>query len=394
MSNINAYDYPIVTLKQLQPHLGDPYPVWFLSPRGEVAATNLLSMWLWSASELSDLLGVNAFNVFTRNLKRIPKDKNCEFFAKKSAVVKRLCEVFGTKSYLAFISAMKSDPYLREIFDWELELSKEEWEFDREWKYPLRLQYSDAYTPAVLMEFRVTVSRLEGDLGYLAIYEPDPGSKITQSLVEHEYRRLITHSREQPYIQYLNFTELLVEMGIRSRAVQEDADLEEAMSFDVAFQEKFREAMLAMTRTPEYHEALACFHATYAYRKSFPWLPESSDTRDEINQDGLSYALRAALSTYIVPEASTLKDMDAFIKPQDFYVEDWKRFEAGWVSALVSAVNATISEGFSLKRFENQLSTAGIDVSDISPATLRIHIAAALVRYYNRRNMGISRDPL
>lgn len=394
MSNINAYDYPVVTLQQLQAHLEDPYPVLFLSPRGEVAATNLLSMWLWSASELNDLLGANAFDVFTRNFKRIPKDKNREFFAKKSAVVKRLLKVFGRESYLAFISAMKSDPYLREIFDWEPELSRDEWEFDREWKYPLRLLYFGASTPAVLMEFQVTVSRLEGDLGYLAIYEPDPASKITQSLVEHEYHRLITHAREQSYIQYLNFTQLLVEMGIRSRAVQEDADLEETMPFDLAFQEKFREAMLSMTRAPEYHEALACFHASYAYRKSFPWLPESSDTRDEINQDGLSYALRAALSTYIVPEASTLEDMDAFIKPQDFYVEDWKRFEARWVSALVSAVDATISEGFSLKRFENQLSTAGINVTDISPATLRIHIAAALVRYYNRRDMGISRDPL
>jgi hypothetical protein len=383
-----AYDYPTVTLKQLQAHLEDPYPVWFLSPRGEIVATNLLSRWLWSTSELNELLGVNAIDVFTRNFTRIPKDKNREFFAKKSAVVKRLCEAFGKKSYLAFISAMKSDPYLREIFDWALELSKDEW------KYPLRLLYSDVYTPTVLMAFRVTVFRLEDDLGYLAIYEPDPSSKITQSLVEHEYQRIITHSREQSYIQYLNFMELLVEMGVRSRVVREDANFEEAVSFDIAFQEKFREAILSMTRTPKYHEALACFHAAYVYRKSFPWLPESSDTLDEINQNGLSYALRTALSTYMVPEVSTLKDMDAFMKPQDFYEEDRERLEAEWVSALISAVGATISEGFSLKRFENQLTTAGIDVTDISPAILQAHIAAALVRYYNRRKMGTSRDSL
>jgi len=394
MSNINAYDYPVVTLQQLQAHLEDPYPVWFLSPRGKVVATNLLSMWLWSASELNDLLGVNAFDVFTRNFKRIPRDKNREFFAKKSAVVKRLCEAFGMKSYLAFISAMKSDPYLREIFDWELELSKHEWEFDREWKYPLRLLYSDAYKPAALMDFQVTVSRLEGDIGYLAIYEPDSNSKITQLVVEHEYHRLMIYPREQSYIQYLNFMELLVEMGVRSPAAQEDANIEEVMPFDYTFQEKFRETILSMIRAPEYHEAFACFQAAYTYRKSFPWLPESSDTLDEINQDGLSYALRTALSTYIVPEASTLENMDVFIKPRDFYIEDWKRSEAEWMSALVSAVDATIGEGFSLKRFENQLNTAGIDVTDISPAILRVHIAAALVRYYNRRNMGVSRDPL
>lgn len=693
MSEINrsglAYDYPIVTLQQLQASLENPYPVWFLSPHGEVEAANLLSMWLWTTSELKDLLGVNAFDIFTRNLKRIPRYKNREFFAKKSAVVKRLFEVFGRKSYLAFISAMKSDPYLREIFDWELELSRDEWECDREWKYPLRLLYPDAYTPTVLMEFQVTVSRLESDLGYLAVYEPNPGSEITRSLVEREYHRIMAHSHEQSYIQYLNvgvntlyplyypslahdplwritaaneafklslgsllniaiidlhllemlfsgkfrellgahswlssalravkyfdevtyeytqpkhekyeeytgiirrlerlpdfreirarsantpiklpanrenpftvcslfvpcpftlkrtmffscmiqlvrndlfgrlhethyhqtslpenqetkvmlillhltytqpdsvnslfeqllwglaiiqtveqgltraedtswepepafwcirkdllekfveqvedrqdtltveiriviemlqrmklvdkesflellldfsrenpnlsqlrsllITELLVERGVRSRAAQEEVNLEEVLPFDFAFQEKFREAILSMIGTPQYHEALACFRAAYVYRKRFPWLPESSEILDEINQNGLSYALRTALSTYIVPEASSLEAMDVFTKTQDFHAEDWERSEAEWVSALVFAVGATISEGFSLKRFENQLTTAGIDVTAISPATLRVHIAAALVRYSNRRNMGISRDPL
>lgn len=684
-----VYDYPMVTLHELQASLEEPYPVWFLSPRGEVVATNLLSMWLWSASKPNDLLGVNVFDIFTSNFKRIPKEKNREFFAKKSAVVKRLFDAFGRKSYLAFISAMKSDLYLREIFDWELELSKDEWESDREWKYPLRLLYSDAYTSSVLMEFQVTVSRLEDDLGYLAIYEPNPISKITQSLVEQEYHRIVTYSLEQSYIQCLNVgvntlypsyypsltcdllwrittlneayrlllgsllstgvidmhllemlfsrefrgsleahswlssalraikcfdevtyeyaqpehekyeeyisiirrlerlpgfreirarsantmvklpinhetpfpaysefvpcpfsskktmcftcmgqlvrkdllgrprepyyyltclpenseskvmlillhlthtqpesndslfeqllwelaivrtiergliqvedthwkpepafwcirkelhekfieqiederetltveiriviealqrmklvdkenflellldflrenpyltqlrsllsTELLVERGVRSHVAQDDADLEEALPFDFAFQEKFREAILSMIRTPEYHGVFACFRAAYAYRKNFPWLPESSDIPDEINQDGLSYALRAALSTYLVPDASTLENMGEFIRQQDFHVEDWEHSEAEWVSALVTAVGATISERFSLKRFASQLSMAGIDVTAISPATFRVHIAAALVRYYNRRKMGISRDPL
>lgn len=389
-----VYDYPIVTLQQLEAHLADPFPVWFLSPRAEIVATNLLSKWLWSTSGLKDLLGANAIDVFTSNFRRIPKDKNREFFTKKSAVVKRLCDAFGMESYHAFINAMKSDPYLREIFDWTLELSKDEWEFEREWMYPLRLFTVDASTPAVLMAFRVTVFRLEDDLGYLALYEPDPSSTLTQSLVEHEYQRIITHSREQPYIQHLNFIELLAEMGIRSHAVQEDANLEAVVSFDIVFQEKFREAMLSMTMTSKYHEALACFHAAYAYRKRFPWLAESSVTLDEINQNGLSHALRIALSTYIVPEALAIENVDAFIKPQIFYEGDREYLETEWVSALNFAIGATISEGFSLKHFENQLTTAGIDVTSISLETLQAHIAAAFVRYYNRRKMGISRDSL
>src|SRR5207248_2675586 len=126
-------------------------------------------------------------------------------FAKKSAVMKRLFEFFGGQSYLAFISLMKNDPYLKEIFDWELEISKNEWEFDREWRYPLRLLCSDANSPDVLMEFQVTVSRLEGDLGYLAIYETGTASKITHPLVEREYRHIIARSPEQCYVHYLDF---------------------------------------------------------------------------------------------------------------------------------------------------------------------------------------------
>ena len=176
--------------------------------------------------------------------------------------------------------------------------------------------------------------------------------------------------------------------------IKEDANLAEAIPSDRAFQEKFREAMLSMIKSPNYHQALDCFRAAYVYRKSFPWLPESSDTRDEMNQDGLSYALRNALSTFIVPERATLEGLDVPGKSGDVYAEDWGCLEAGWASALVSAVDATMGEGFSLKRFENQLGSAGIDVADISHATLQIYIAAALVRYYNRRGIGIARDPL
>jgi len=409
-----ANDYPVVTLRQLQASLEEPYPVWFLSPRGDVLAINLLAIWLWNASKLNDLLGVNVFDIFSHNFKRIPKDINHEFFAKKSAVVKRLFDLFGGQSYLAFISLMKSDPYLKEIFDWELEISKNEWEFDREWRYPLRLLCPDTNSPHVMMEFQVTVSRLEGDLGYLAIYEPGVGSKITQPLVEREYRHVIALSPEQCYVHYLNigitalnlpypyvnqlhkllFTDLPVEKSKRPRIADGDENLEEVPLFDFAFQEKFREAILFMINAPEYQKVLACFCDAYEYRKNFPWLPESREISDEINQNGLSYALRAALSTYIVPGVLTTEGMDAFVKPQDFHAEDWEYFDPEWMSALVSAVAATITEGFSLKRFENQLTMADVDVATITPIALRAHIAAALVRYYNRRMTGISRDSL
>jgi len=192
----------------------------------------------------------------------------------------------------------------------------------------------------------------------------------------------------------LLFTELFVERGVRPRIANGDENLEEAPLFDFAFQEKFREAILFMINAPEYQKVLACFCDAYEYRKNFPWLPESREISDEINQNGLSYALRAALSTYIVPGALTMEGMDAFVKPQDFHAEDCEYFDPEWMSALVTAVAATINEGFSLKRFENQLTMADVDVATITPIALRAHIAAALVRYYNRRMTGISRDSL
>ncbi|HYT41228.1 MAG TPA: hypothetical protein VEP90_02675 [Methylomirabilota bacterium] len=409
-----ANDYPVVTLRQLQASLEEPYPVWFLSPRGDVLAINLLAIWLWNASKLNDLLGVNVFDIYSRNFKRIPKDINHEFFSKKSAVVKRLFDLFGGQSYLAFISLMKSDPYLKEIFDWELEISKNEWEFDREWKYPLRLLCPDTNSSHMMMEFQVTVSRLEGDLGYLAIYEPGVGSKITQPLVEREYRHVIALSPEQSYVHYLDvgitalnlpypyvnqlhkllFTELFVERGVRPRIADSDENLEEVPLFDFAFQEKFREAILFMINAPEYQKVLACFCDAYEYRKNFPWLPESREISDEISQNGLSYALRAALSTYIVPEVLTIGGIDRFVKTEDFHSEGRKDSDLERMSALATAVEATINEGFSLKRFKNQLTLADVDVTTITPAALRAHIAAALVRYYNRRKTGISRDAL
>ena len=185
-----------------------------------------------------------------------------------------------------------------------------------------------------------------------------------------------------------------IERRVRSHIADGDENFEEVPLFDFAFQGKFREAILCMISAPECQDVFACFRTAYEYRQNFPWLGESRDIPDEINQDGLSYALRAALSTYIVPGALTMEGMDAFVKPQDFHAEDWEYFDPEWMSALVTAVAATINEGFSLKRFENQLTMADVDVATITPIALRAHIAAALVRYYNRRMTGISRDSL
>src|SRR5437660_1004661 len=68
--------------------LYDPYPAWLLTNEGVISAANLLSAWVWEGSQLNNFLGLNVFEVFSRNFTRIPKSVNGEFFTKKTTVLK------------------------------------------------------------------------------------------------------------------------------------------------------------------------------------------------------------------------------------------------------------------------------------------------------------------
>src|SRR3989442_286140 len=144
--------------------------------------------------------------------------------------------------------------------------------------------------------------------------------------------------------------------------------------------------MISMINAPEYGDVFARLRSAYEYRKQFPWLEESKKDREGNNQDGLAYALRAALATYIVTESFHKEGKGTLAKSLD--LKDGTHFDPEWIGALMTAITATIEEGFSLERFENRLSRAEENVDTISPDLLCKHIAAALDSYSAHRMVG------
>jgi hypothetical protein len=157
--------------------------------------------------------------------------------------------------------------------------------------------------------------------------------------------------------------------------------------FNRAFQEMFQEAFRSMIKHPEFYPIFEDFRIAYTYRRQFPWLPESKDTTDEVGMNGLSYALRTALYTYMASprrELSISKDTDK--------KRDW--LDTDWANQLLTASDVVIYEGFGLKHFEKSITKIHEDATSITLETLYIHIAAALARYYKRHQIGIAPDPI
>ncbi len=167
-------------------------------------------------------------------------------------------------------------------------------------------------------------------------------------------------------------------------------DSELSPAFNEEFQERFRKAFLSMIQSSKYVPVLGYFRSAYEYRKQFPWLGESKNTSGESNQDGLSYALQAALATYIVSSPIITEPSPG---GRNIPERHRKRSDSEWTGRLAIAAEATIDEAFSLERFENRLSRGGVNVNTITPRVLQEHIAEALTSYYNRRMIGTAPDP-
>ena len=165
-------------------------------------------------------------------------------------------------------------------------------------------------------------------------------------------------------------------------------------AFHQAFQEQFRQAIVTMIATPEYHEVFARFLVAYEYRRQFPWLEEHQPHRKK--QSGLAAALQTALAIYLVPEHVTSYEpatQPVSVSEQDGYQPNMPAMSAGWVDEFTLAISATIEEGLSLERFEQRLARAAINVDAIAPSVLQKHITGALNNYYDQRKTGLSPDP-
>ncbi|GHO98351.1 hypothetical protein KSF_083990 [Reticulibacter mediterranei] len=190
-----------VTASQSETYLASPYPVWLLTPFGRIIAANLLAQWFWEVRELSDLFGFTAFDIFSKNRSRIPKEKNNEFFRKKIPVFKRLSPDNKRLSTL-FLEYVENDPILRKIYDEAKYIPDETWESKRVWKYPLLIKPPVGTKSDELLKLQVTVYRLTPNNEFLGVYKPDPSSLITRSLMAQKYQQAMTIADMIEYVQY------------------------------------------------------------------------------------------------------------------------------------------------------------------------------------------------
>ena len=180
--------------------LEDPYPAWFMDTQGIIRGANLMAFWLWNTLKLTEpirpnaLLDTSIFSIFANNFKRIPIEQNSEFFAKNSSMVKRMKanSIVELPLYDNFIATMETEPLLERIYE-EASLYS-----DYEWEHPLNIMPPGHMDSSHLLEFRVTVYRLEGDSGFLCMYTPT-GSTLGD--VEEQYGLLIEEYGDNAYVQ-------------------------------------------------------------------------------------------------------------------------------------------------------------------------------------------------
>ncbi|MGI8551287.1 MAG: hypothetical protein ACR2PL_10965 [Dehalococcoidia bacterium] len=169
---------------------------------------------------MSEILGVNCFEVFARNLRngRVPVQQNREFVDKKSAVVKRLISSEGDAPYASFLAFLREDQALWNDYDWRLPLGLAEWQDARQWCYPLRILVNSPASDmisrslnlvlgrtiitSIPLDLQAAAFRLDEDTGFVTVYKPNRTSSITASCLKKQYRRLRNLRDAVGYVQF------------------------------------------------------------------------------------------------------------------------------------------------------------------------------------------------
>jgi len=212
------FDYPKVKHSLGRAALQDPYPAWYLDTRGVIRGANLMAFWLWDTLKAGEpirpdaLLGKSVFNVFAQNFERIPADLNEEFYAKKSAIVKRMNAEKGSDLtlYAPFVAAMKADPRLENIYQQAALYPENEWENPIKITPPEFGSVADSDRGTRLLEFQVTNYRLERNTGFLATYIPTPATLPT---FEKLYSLLADQYSDKVYMQLDDLEQDTAESG-------------------------------------------------------------------------------------------------------------------------------------------------------------------------------------
>jgi hypothetical protein len=197
-----------ITFSQAQKKLKSPCAFWLLTPRGDIIAANLVATWLWEERQLNSktFFGVNVFELFSRHSKRIPKNKNDEFFRKKIPVLIRLVRGFGREHYKSFLEYLSTYPDLKQLFNEQKYIPDEVWNSKRIWKYSLTLVPPRETTGIDFLELQVTIYRLSPNNEFLGIYEPHPRSTITRDIFAQKFDEAIAIADAGliEYVQYLD----------------------------------------------------------------------------------------------------------------------------------------------------------------------------------------------
>lgn len=204
------FDYPKVKHSLAQTALQDPYPAWFIDKRGLVRGANLMAFWISETLKFNEpiipdaLLGRSIFNIFTNSFERIPIEQNVEFYSKKSSMVKRMKANSNVESsiYDNFIAAVEKEPLLEKIYE-EVSLYP-----DKEWEHPFSIIAPGHMGTSRLLEFQVTVYRLDGDAGFLSVCTP---TRTTLPEIEEQYGLLIGEYGNNAYVQLDDLSQDTVE---------------------------------------------------------------------------------------------------------------------------------------------------------------------------------------
>src|SRR5258708_39511520 len=199
MEEVEMFDYSYPRVKQSlgRAALHDYHPAFMIGVRGVIGGANLMGFWLFGALRSGErikpasLLGVSAFTILSGNFERIPVELNDEFYTKRSALVKRVDANLHSPLYAPFISAMQADPQRAQIY------ARARPMVDHEWEYTLRIAPPGSQEPGEYLEFQVTNFRVEGNSGFLFMYNPLTHS---QPVIEEQYGQLMDIYNENAYM--------------------------------------------------------------------------------------------------------------------------------------------------------------------------------------------------
>ncbi|WP_459020484.1 hypothetical protein [Streptomyces sp. SD35] len=141
------------------------------------------------------------------------------------------------------------------------------------------------------------------------------------------------------------------------------------------FKNNVKQTLIDIISESDNASTLERFRLAYEERRQLPWLAESGESLDPQSSNGLTSAIRSALSMY-VPQRG-------FPSPVETGQDQLK---SGWRQELVEAAESVIDDDLSIALFETSLRRDEVQTKEIKPEVLKKHLVGAINQYYLRRH--------